>query len=112
MKRPTKKELRLKALRATAEHIRLIAAINATKFPVYKHGMEMYNAAHVIKNQHMCKLHEFFNPRTNQVLIYGFFTIGDYAVPTFLAEMGYRVTVDDDATMWTAHIPEHLQKSN
>jgi len=109
LNKKTKKELALEAFVGTPEHIRLLTAISADKFPVYRSGTSFYKVAHSLKNSDACKLFEFFNPKPTQVCTYGFLDTSGYPVPTFLAEMGYKVTLE--GTMWTAHIPEKLQNT-
>lgn len=78
------------------------------KTPIYLAEGNFYKNAHILKNSHMCKLYQFFNPAPNQILVYGF--MDSKPIADLLKALLYDVRWDDK--MWTAYIPEHLWYQN
>lgn len=74
----------------------------------YKSGSEFFSAAHTLKNSDMPLLFEFFNPKKNQVQIFGFKSINGDAIPLLLESLGYDVSWKEDG-FWKVQIPEEYR---
>jgi len=70
-------------------------------------GRKYFDVAHKIRNSDLPKLFEFFNPKKNQVQVFGNSINGD-SVPKLLDALGYEVEFKDDG-FWYAKIPKEYR---